>query len=169
MNYHQKSDNSGDSRPIVLSGGDTHKRGQNFDTKQLRVEVLKMLRSKHQGMNGMIANVREWLFWPGLDASIWQTRAQCQKCNSMASSQPRETLMPPSSPDFPFQKMVTDLFDLHGKNYRVYTDWWIKVAPLPSRKVVAIRNMLRSWFYTYSTSEEISSDGGLLFDSFENN
>ena len=101
--------------------------------KQLRAKVLEALQSAHQGMNGMMANTRQRLFWPGLDPSIQQTRAQCQRCNSMSQSQIREPLMPPSNPDFPFQKTVTDLFDLYGKNYIVYTDrytGWIEVAQL---------------------------------------
>ena len=70
--------------------------------------------------------------------------------------------------DFPFQKTV--LFDLHGKNYIVYADWytgWIEVAPLLSGKAVAICNLLRSWFCTYGALEEILSDGGPPFDSLE--
>ena len=90
--------------------------------RQLRAKVLEVLNFTHQGVNGMMANARQRLFWPGLDASIRQMRAQCRKCNIIAPSQPREPLMPPSNPEFPFQKTVTDLFDLHGETYMVYAD-----------------------------------------------
>lgn len=140
--------------------------------KQLRAEVLEALHSAHQGVNGMMANARQRLFWPGLDASIRQTRAQCKKCNYIAPSQPREPLMQPSNPEFPFQKTATDLFDMHGKSYMVYADrytGWIEVAPLPSGKAVAICDALRGWFCTYGAPEEMSSDGGPPFDSREYN
>lgn len=42
--------------------------------KQLCVAVLKAF----QSVNGMMANAGKWLFWPRLDASIQQTKAQCQ-------------------------------------------------------------------------------------------
>ena len=104
--------------------------------------------------------------------TIWLTKTQCQRCNSMALSQLREPLMPPSNLDFQFQNMVTELFDLHGKNYIMYVDQYtgcIEFAPLPLGKAVAICNVLRSWFSTYCTLEEISSDRGALFDSLESN
>ena len=62
--------------------------------KQLRAEVLKPLHSAHQGVNGMMANARQRFFWPGLDASIRQTRAQCRTCNMIALSQPKEPVKP---------------------------------------------------------------------------
>lgn len=37
--------------------------------RQLRAEVLESLHSAHQGVNGMLANARQRLFWPGLDAN----------------------------------------------------------------------------------------------------
>ena len=135
--------------------------------RQLRAEVLKALHSAHQGVNGVMANARQRLFWPGLDASIRQTKAQCRKCNIIASSQPREPLIPPSNPKFPFQKTVTDLFDLHVKTYMVYTDrytGWMKVTSLSSGKATAVCEALRNWFFTYGVPEEISSDGGPPFD-----
>lgn len=61
--------------------------------KQLFAEVLESLHSTHQDVNGMLANARQQLFWRGLDASIWQTRDQCQTCNGMALTQPKELLM----------------------------------------------------------------------------
>ena len=87
--------------------------------KKLRGEVLESLHVAHQGVNGMLANAIQRLFWPGLDASIRQTRTQCKTCNTIAPSQPKEPLMPPPNPGFPFQKTVTDFFDMKGKNYRL--------------------------------------------------
>ena len=116
----------------------------------------------------MMANAWQWLFWPGLDASIWQTRVQCRKCNMIAPSQPWKLLMLPSNPEFPFQKTVTDLFDLHGKTYMVYEDRytiWMEVTSLSSGKATAVCETLRNWFCTYGVPEEISLDGGPPFDS----
>ena len=56
--------------------------------QSLRSEVLECLHAAHQGVNGMIANAAQRLFWPGLDASIRLPREQCRECNQMAPSQP---------------------------------------------------------------------------------
>ena len=45
--------------------------------KPLRKRILEGLHAAHQGVNGMLANARQRLFWPGLDAAIRLTRAQC--------------------------------------------------------------------------------------------
>lgn len=37
--------------------------------RQLHAEVLESLHSAHQGVNGMLENVRQCLFWPGFDVS----------------------------------------------------------------------------------------------------
>ena len=140
--------------------------------RKLRGEVLESLHSAHQGVNGMLANARQRLFWPGLDASIRQTRAQCKICNTMAPSQPREPLMPPPNPEFPFQMTVTDFFDMQGKNYMVYADrytGWVEVARMSSGNARATCDALRKWFCTYGVPQEISSDGGPPFDSQEYN
>ena len=67
------------------------------------------------------------------DATIWPP------------SQPREPLMPPSNPDFLFQKTATDLFDLHGKYYIVYADRYtgrIEIAPLPSGNMQQVKELV---------------------------
>lgn len=140
--------------------------------RKLRAEVLESLHSAHQGVNGMLANARQRLFWPGLDASIRQTRAQCKVCNVIAPSQPKEPLMLPSNPEFPFQKTVTDFFDLRGKNYLVYADrytGWVEVTLMSSGNAKATCDALRNWFCTYGVPEELSTDGGPPFDSSEFN
>ena len=138
--------------------------------RQLRAKVLKSLHSAHQGVNGMLANARQWLFWPRLGASIRQTRAQCRMCNTIAPSQLREPLMSPADPEFPFQQTVVDFVDINGKNYLVYADQytgWVEVALMPSRKAKTVCDTLRTWFCTYGAPEELSADGGPLFESQE--
>ena len=138
--------------------------------RQLRAEVLESLHSAHQGVNGMLANARQRLFWPGLGASIRQTRSQCRTCNMIAPSQPREPLMSPADPEFPFQQVVVDFVDIQGKNYLVYADrytGWVEVALMPSGKAKTVCDTMRTWFCIYGAPEEISSDGGPPFESQE--
>ena len=137
--------------------------------RQLRAEVLESLHSAHQGVNGMPANTRR-LFWPGLGASVRQTRAQCCTCNTIVSSQPREPLMLPADLEFPFQQTVVDFVEINGKNYLVYADrytGWIEVALMPSGKAKMVCDTFRTWFCTYGAPEELSADGGPPFESQE--
>lgn len=55
----------------------------------------------------------------------------------MALTQPIEPLMALSNPKFPFQKIITDFFNMHGKMYIIYTGWytgWVKVSLMSFRK-----------------------------------
>ena len=137
---------------------------------QLHAEVLESLYSTHQGINGMLANARQRLFWPGLGASIRQTRAQRRTCNTIAPSQLREPLMSPADPEFPFQQTVVDVVYINNKNYLVYADWytgWVEVALMPSGKAKTVCDTLRTWFCTYGAPEELSADRRPPFESQE--
>ena len=138
--------------------------------RQLRAEVLEALHSAHQGVNGMLANARQRLFWPGLGASVKQTRAQCHVCNTIAPSQPKEPLMPSPKPEFPFQLVAIDFANIQGKHYLVYADrytGWVEITLMSSGRAKTICDTLRSWFCTYGAPEEIASDGGPPFESQE--
>lgn len=140
--------------------------------RQLRAEVLESLHAAHQGVNGMLANARQRLFWPGLDASIRQTRSQCRTCNTIAPSRPREPLMTPADPEFPFQQVVVNFVDIQGKSYMVYANrhtGWVEVALMSSGKAKNVCDTMRTRFCIYSAPEKISSDGGPPFESQEYN
>ena len=138
--------------------------------RRLRKEVLEGLHAAHQGINGMLANARTRLFWPGLDAQLRQVKAQCRRCREIQPSQAREPLSDPPQPEFPFQQTVTDLFDIKGNDYVVYADrytGWIEAALLRRKTAQTINNALRRWYCTYGVPDELSSDGGPPFQSSE--
>ena len=80
----------------------------------LRRRVLEVLHSSHQGVTGMKAAARQRFWWLGMDGDIDQKRAQCRTCNQMAPSNIREPMVLPVEPEYPFQLVVMDFFDLHG-------------------------------------------------------
>ena len=88
----------------------------------LRKEVLECLHSAHQGVNGMLAHAKQRLFWPGMDAAIRLTRAQCDECNGRAPSQSEQPFLDVQTPEFPFQLTCTDLFHFQGHKFLMYVD-----------------------------------------------
>ena len=108
----------------------------------LRAEVLECLHATHQGVNGMSANAHQRLFWPGLDAHIRQTRAQCRSCNRISPSQPKEPLAEPSLPELPFQHTMVDLCDIRGHTYLIFTDRytrWVEAALMPDANAKSLQ------------------------------
>ena len=136
----------------------------------LRAEVLECLHAAHQGVNGMLANARQRLFWPGLEANLRQTRAQCRACNAVAPSNPREPICDPPNPQFPFQHTVVDFCDIRGNKYLVFADrytGWVEVVLMKDPTTNRVCDQLRAWFCTYGAPDELSSDGGPPFQSHE--
>ena len=138
--------------------------------KKLCKIVLEGIHSAHQRINGMLANARSRFFWPGLDASIRLTRAQCRQCNEQAPSQPLEHPIRPPAPEVPFEQVAMALCHLSGHLYLVYADrysGWVEVAKLDNGTIKSIRGALLAWFTTFGVPKEIATDGGPPFQSSE--
>ena len=133
----------------------------------LRQTVLSNLHSAHQGVSSMQLRAQAIVFWPGMTASIQETRSRCQECNRNAPSQPPTPTEPAIPPSTPFEQVFSDFFEFGGHHYLVAGDrlsGWSEVFSTPSgstwsgsRGLIAC---LRSLFSTFGVPEELSSDGG---------
>ena len=52
----------------------------------LRKLVMDIIHSARQGVSGMEARARSLVFWPGITADTYHTRAECSLCNRNAPS-----------------------------------------------------------------------------------
>ena len=137
---------------------------------RLRSRVLEGLHMAHQGVNGMLANARQRFFWPGLDAAVRLTRAQCRDCNKMAPSQRAEPMLISNPPDMPFQQTVMDFANIKGNQFLIYADrlsGWVEVVQVKSTAFKSTKAILLKWFQTFGVPEEISTDGGPPFNGIE--
>jgi Integrase core domain. len=135
--------------------------------KPLRKAVLEGPHAAHQGINGMLANARTRFFWPGLDAAIRMTRAQCLQCNEQAPSQPKEDPIITPPPEVPFEQAAMDLCHLAGHQYLIYADrysGWVEVKKVNNSTIHEIRRALLGWFTSYGVPREIATDGGPPFN-----
>ena len=67
--------------------------------KSLRRKVLYCQHSAHQSVNSMKACTNDSVYWPGMNASICNFRANCSICATFASSQPWEPITMTPSPN----------------------------------------------------------------------
>ena len=73
-------------------------------------------------------------------------------------------------PDLPFEKVVMDPCHIAGNTYLVYADrysGWTEVALLKSTSFKDVKKELPMWFRNYGVPNEISSDGGPPFNSYD--
>ena len=85
-------------------------------------KALWSLHSAHQGEVGMKARANESVYWPGMNASIRNTRACCTYCSMIAPSQPKEPIKFTPSPDWPFQQIIMDLLLVENYEYLACAD-----------------------------------------------
>ena len=119
----------------------------------LRKLLLDYLHEGHQGIVAMKENARRRFFWPGMSKQIQNRRYQCRTCNEKAPSQARETPISPTLPSYPFQHAATDIFNMAGRKFLVYTDrfsgWTETASTYPDAKASTICNILRRYFITF--------------------
>ena len=143
--------------------------GRMLVPEKLRRQVLDNLHQAHQGVVGMKARARQGFWWPGMDAAIDQKRAQYQYCNEMAPSNHGQPLCPTPEPEYPWQMAVADYFAMAGNNYLAVADrvtGWIEVYRMDGKTMSLIKT-LRNLFAQMGVPEELATDGGTSFTSYE--
>ena len=134
----------------------------------LRKEMKETLHTSHVGIEGTLRRARESIYWPGMNADVKQYISMCETCRSYDRRNQKETLMPHELPDRPWEKVGTDLFELHGKHYLITVDylsnfWEIdRLYDLGSKAVI---NKLKSHFARYGIPSTLVSDNGPQFSS----
>ena len=93
----------------------------------MRKHIKKRLHLYHLGAVSMVRRARECVFWPGMAAEIKQLADDCEACQTLATAQQKETLMPIES-ILPLEKVGADLFSWSGNDYLLTIDyfsgWW---------------------------------------------
>ena len=137
--------------------------------KLLQREVLSKLHEGHQGIQKcrLRANISVW--WPGITKHIKDMVERCPTCVRVSTPR-REPLLPSYLPDYPWQKIGTDLFFLNGANYLVAVDYFSRYIEAIKLKTTTARSIiegLKSMFSRHGIPEKIISDNGPQYPSHE--
>ena len=138
----------------------------------LRPVVLETLHSAHQGVTGMTLRAQSCVWWPGITPQIKETRDKCRICNECAPSQPSAPPEQLQHPDYPFQQVACDYFQAGGYVYHVMVDrfsGWptVQFCGASTGSSRQLQEWLRQYFATYGIPEELASDGGLTYTSYD--
>ena len=155
---------------ITYYGGILYKGDKLIVPQSLQSQMLSRIHEAHLGIVKSIQLARDLLFWPGMTSQIEEMIKQCPTCQMNRKAQPAEPLISHYIPDQPFAKVATDLFELQGKIYMLCVDYYSKypdIALLPdttSRSTIAA---LKATFARFGIPDEVISDNGPQFSSFE--
>ena len=80
------------------------------------------IHSSHIGAESCLRDVREFIFWPGINAAIKEMIAACETSRKYERSQPNQPLMPLGTPSKPWERIGVDLFTFDNKEFLVTVD-----------------------------------------------
>ena len=128
-------------------------------------QILRALGSAHQGVVGMRARANLSVYWPGMNSNIANFKANCRTCTENAPSQPKEPIIRSPPPQWPFQLICGDYFEVEGHAYLVAVDrfsGWLNLYNFGPGQATAstLVTTFRSLFIAYGAPEEFDSDGG---------
>ena len=135
----------------------------------LRQSILECLHSAHQCPVKMNDRAKHSVYWPGITSDIENMRKACVYCNRNAPTQPMMPPLPLASPDFPFQYIVADYFDVKSKTWLVIADrfsGWLSLSYFPREaSTTDLIKILKEYFTTFGIAEQFASDAGPQFKS----
>ena len=137
--------------------------------RELQTETLKKLHEGHQGIVKCRLRANTAVWWPGLSKQMSEFIKKCPEC-SRESIPHKEPLIPTTLPDYPWQKVATDLFTHKGDTYIVIVDYFsrypeiCRVQPTTSQSVVTA---MKSVFSRHGIPETVVSDNGPQYTSEE--
>ena len=135
----------------------------------LQTETIKKIHEGHQGVERCRQRAQSSVWWPGMFKQITGYVQQCAKC-CQENRPKKQPLLCTPLPDYPWQVVGTDLFELKGKRYLLIIDYFsrypeiIKMASTTSSSTIAA---LKSVFSRHGIPEVVRSDNGPQYSSQE--
>ena len=103
------------------------------------------------------------LFWPGMNADIEQTVANCGTCQMHRTANTKETLVNHPIPNLPWEMVASDLFTLDGRDYVLVVDYYSnypEVEHLPDTRSGTVINKLKAILARHGKCLKFVSDNG---------
>jgi len=139
--------------------------------RNLRGFILERLHAAHTGLEGTLRRAGEAVYWPAIKRDIESTVTRCDSCQQFLPANQKQPLMQHPIPNYPYQRVGADLFELEGKNFLVVTDYFtnfFEVVELNTNTTAAtVIKKMKCTFARYGIPETVIADGGPQFDNLE--
>ena len=116
-----------------------------------------------------IERAKNSVYWPGMVEDLEQIRKRCSSCDRNAPSQAQMPPLPLESPEYPFQMIAMDCFQIKGKLWLVIADRfssWLSLYYFPREATSCdLVNTLKYYFCIFGVADQVSSDNGPQFRS----
>ncbi|XP_030587995.1 uncharacterized protein K02A2.6-like [Archocentrus centrarchus] len=138
--------------------------------QSMRRDMLQRIHEGHLGVEKCKRRAREAVYWPGINRDIEEMVQKCETCLKHRYKQQKEPMLIADLPTAPWQKVGTDLFHLHGKDYLLVVDYYSnypEVAQLSSTSAQSVITHMKSFFSRHGIPHCVVSDNGPQFDCGE--
>ena len=116
-----------------------------------REEALKKLHQCHQRIQRCQLRAQSAVWWPGLSTQLADMVKRCPECARDTTSN-QEPLIPTALPQYPWQRVGSDLFVLDGTNYLLVVDYFSRfpeIVRLRETTSTAVIAALKKLFVRY--------------------
>ena len=132
-------------------------------------DILGKLHCGHQGITKCRERACQSVWWPGINDDIKAMIQKCLICSQHKTQYP-EPLIPTSFPEYPWQRVATDLFMWKNTTYLLLVDYYsryIEISSLSSTTLKAVIQRMKTIFGRHGIPECLMSDNGPQFSSHE--
>lgn len=127
-----------------------------------RPRILQLLHLSHSGITKTRQLAKQLYFWPSLSTDVKTMVQSCKSCQELLPSKPQEPFQETKA-EYPLELTSSDLFELSGQNYLVYTDrysgmiWCDRLRRTHSGNVI---KRLEKWMLESGYPKAMRTDGG---------
>ena len=135
----------------------------------LQSETVRKIHEGHQGVERCRQRAQSSVWWPGVTKQISQYVQQCSVC-AQKDKHKKQPLLDTSLPDYSWQVVGTDLFELNSKHYLLIVDYFSRypeIIQMSSTTSLSTIAALKSVFSRHGIPEEVRSDNGPQYSSQE--
>ena len=136
--------------------------------KEMRREMLLRVHEGHLGIETCRSRARMALFWPGMNADIEKTVANCGTCKMHHTANTKETLVNDPILNLPWEMVASDLFTLDGRDYLLVVDYYSnypEVEHLPDTRSGTVINKIKGILARHGKCLKFVSDNGPQYAS----
>ena len=136
----------------------------------MREHMLRLIHQSHLGIVKSKQRAREALYWPGMSAQIEEVVRNCSLCADFQNKLPRQPLKPTETPNLPFEKVASDLFEFEGKQYILLVDYYSKFIEVDGMRDTRSRTVIdtpNAQFGRHGIPATMRTDNGPQYSSEE--
>eukprot|EP00731_Ephydatia_muelleri_P004849 Em0002g1025a len=135
----------------------------------LQKDVIQRIHEGHLGVLRCKMRATDAVWWPGMSKQIEEQISRCHVC-AKRQTQRKEPMIATELPEYPWQKIGSDMFEHNGSSYLLVVDYFsrfievVKMTTTTSNSVIMI---LKSIFSRHGIPETLRSDNGPQYVSTE--